>query len=182
MSETLDGHGNKKEPTVELEENHPTSEDLDLGIMQPSSEQELEDISIKELKAIKTQLDQKLHITNLKQQILQTQAQLRGAPAHENQDTGTPNSSTHREKRPQTDTISTEKHPSRFKIKNPYSGKSLTELETFIGRAESWFDKYPKWYSQYPHYKVGKASDNLSSKQFLNFNMYQKEKEPEPIT
>ncbi|QKX57712.1 uncharacterized protein TRUGW13939_11567 [Talaromyces rugulosus] len=182
MSETLDGHGNREEPAVELEGNHPTSEDLDLGMVRPPPEQELEDMSMEELEAMKTQLDQELHIANLKRQILQTRAQLRGAPAHENQDTGTPDSSAHGEKRPRTDTIPAEKRPSRFKMKDPYSGKSLTELETFIGRAESWFGRYPEWYSQYPHHKVGEASDNLSSKQFLNFNMYRKEKEPEPIT
>ncbi|QKX55372.1 uncharacterized protein TRUGW13939_02464 [Talaromyces rugulosus] len=90
-------------------------------MVQPPPEQELEDMSIKELEAIKTQLDQKLYIANLKQQILQTQAQLHSTSAHENQDTRTPDSSAHRKKRPQTDIIPTKKRPSRFKIKDPYT-------------------------------------------------------------
>ncbi|CRG88523.1 Retrotransposable element Tf2 155 kDa protein type 3 [Talaromyces islandicus] len=96
--------------------------------------------------------------------------------------TENPINSSHAEKRPRTDTIPAEKRPSRFKLKDLYGGKTLTELETFIGRAESWFDRYPEWYNQYPHHKVGEASDNLNSKQFLNFNIYRKEREPEQIT
>lgn len=70
MSETLDRHSNREEPAVELERNHSISEDLDLRIVWPSLEQELEDMSIEELETIKTQLNQKLYIANLKRQIL----------------------------------------------------------------------------------------------------------------
>jgi hypothetical protein len=54
MSETLDEPGNREEPVVELEENHPTSKDLDIGMVQLPLEQELKNILMEELKAIKT--------------------------------------------------------------------------------------------------------------------------------
>ena len=187
-SETPEGTVNIEEPAAAVGENQFTDGGPNPGTVRPPPGQELDDMSVEELQAMKAQLDQELHIATLKQQILQARAQLQGVSApmnhgqHPNQESGNPDSSACGEKRSRTDTIPAEKRPSRFKLKDPYSGKSLTELETFIGRAESWFDRYPEWYSQYPHHKVGEASDNLSSKQFLNFNIYRKEKEPEQVT
>ena len=48
-SETLDGIRNREESIVELEESQPIDEDLNLGMVWPPPEQELDGILIEEL-------------------------------------------------------------------------------------------------------------------------------------